>query len=274
MYQIDAFTSELFRGNPAAVCPLEAWLPDALMQSIAAENNLAETAFLVPRGPDWELRWFTPTLEVPLCGHATVAAAFTLFFELQKATGDSITFHSPHSGTLPVRRQGDVLVLDFPGFASTPCAADDAAARALLGDAAARATLGDALGEAPREVRLSESDRYLAVFEHASEVQALAPDMGSLTRLGKPVIATAPGAGGVDFVSRFFAPTLGVPEDPVTGSAHCVLIPFWGERLGKTEMRAQQLSPRGGELMCKLRGKRVDIGGRAVRYLRGTISIP
>lgn len=264
MFQIDAFTGELFRGNPAAVCPLDEWLPDSLMQSIAAENNLAETAFFVPRGADWELRWFTPTLEIPLCGHATVAAAFTLFFELQKVTGDAITFHSPHSGVLSVRRQGDLLVLDFPAFASTPCAAGDAAVAAL----------GAALGQAPREVRRSESDRYLAVFEHASEVQALAPDMGALMRLGAPVIATAPGTGGVDFVSRFFAPTVGVPEDPVTGSAHCVLIPFWSERLGKTELHARQISPRGGELWCKLRGKRVDIGGKAVRYLRGTISVP
>jgi PhzF family phenazine biosynthesis protein len=264
MYQIDAFTSELFRGNPAAVCPLDEWLPDALMQSIAAENNLSETAFFVPRGPDWELRWFTPVAEIPLCGHATVASAFTLFFELRKATGDVVTFHSPHSGILPVRRQGELLVLDFPALASTPCAAGDATVRAL----------GAALGSEPREVRLSANGRYLAVFERASEVQGLAPDMSGLAKVGTPVIVTAPGAGGVDFVSRFFAPTLGVPEDPVTGSAHCVLIPFWAERLGKGELRAQQISARGGELMCKLRGGRVDIGGKAVRYLRGTISIP
>jgi PhzF family phenazine biosynthesis protein len=263
MYQIDAFTSELFRGNPAAVCPLEEWLPDALMQSIAAENNLSETAFLVPRGPDWELRWFTPVSEIPLCGHATVASAFTLFFELARVAGDVVTFHSPHSGVLPVRRQGDVLVLDFPALASTPCAAGDASP----------SSLGAALGREPREVLKTENDRYLAVFERASDVQTLAPDMSALTRVGVPVIATAPGAGGVDFVSRFFAPTLGVPEDPVTGSAHCALIPFWAERLGKTEMRAQQVSARGGELACKLRGDRVDIGGKAVRYLRGTITI-
>lgn len=263
MYQIDAFTSELFRGNPAAVCPLEEWLPDALMQSIAAENNLSETAFFVPRGQDWELRWFTPMSEIPLCGHATVASAFTLFFELCKVAGDVVTFHSPHSGALPVRRQGDVLVLDFPAQASTPCTAGDATARAL----------GAALGREPHEVRLSESKRYLAVFERAADVQALAPDMSALARVGTPVIVTAPGAGGVDFVSRFFAPTLGIPEDPVTGSAHCVLIPFWAERLGKAELRAQQISARGGELTCKLRGNRVDIGGKAVRYLRGTITI-
>jgi PhzF family phenazine biosynthesis protein len=263
MYQIDAFTSELFRGNPAAVCPLDEWLPDALMQSIAAENNLSETAFFVPRGQDWELRWFTPMSEIPLCGHATVASAFTIFFELCKAAGDVVTFHSPHSGVLPVRRQGDVLVLDFPALASTPCAAGDANAHGL----------GAALGREPREVRLTENQRYLAVFERAADVQAMAPDMSALARAGAPVIVTAPGAGGVDFVSRFFAPTLGIPEDPVTGSAHCALIPFWAERLGKTEMRAQQISARGGELACKLRGDRVDIGGKAVRYLRGTITI-
>jgi PhzF family phenazine biosynthesis protein len=264
MYQIDAFTSELFRGNPAAVCPLDEWLPDALMQSIAAENNLSETAFFVPRGPDWELRWFTPAAEIPLCGHATVASAFTLFFELCTVAGDVVTFHSPHSGVLPVRRQGDVLVLDFPAIASAPCVAGDANVRGL----------GAALGREPREVRqTATTNRYLAVFERAADVQALAPDMTALSRLGGPVIVTAPGASGVDFVSRFFAPTLGIPEDPVTGSAHCVLIPFWAERLGKTELRAQQISARGGELMCKLRGDRVDIGGKAVRYLRGTITI-
>ncbi len=263
MYQVDAFTGELFRGNPAAVCPLEEWLPDPLMQSIAAENNLSETAFFVPKGEDWELRWFTPVSEIPLCGHATLASAFILFFELGKVAGDVVTFHSPHSGVLPVRRQGDVLVLDFPALASTPCATGDATVHAV----------GAALGRAPREVRLSENERYLAVFERAADVHALAPDMTALTQVGTPVIATAPGAGDVDFVSRFFAPTLGVPEDPVTGSAHCVLIPFWAERLGKTELRAQQVSARGGELTCKLRGNRVDIGGKAVRYLRGAITL-
>jgi PhzF family phenazine biosynthesis protein len=261
IYQIDAFTNELFRGNPAAVCPLDEWLPDHLMQKIAAENNLSETAFFVPRGRDWEIRWFTPLAEVALCGHATVATAYTVFCELGRTADDVVTFHSPHSGALPVRRQGDLFVLDFPAYTRTPCAADDAGAQAL----------GTALGKEPRERWLS--DRYLAVFERAADVQALAPDMTALLGVGKPVIATAPGAGGVDFVSRFFAPMLGIPEDPVTGSAHCTLIPFWAERLGKTELRAQQISPRGGELWCKQRGDRVDIGGRAVRYLQGMISI-
>jgi PhzF family phenazine biosynthesis protein len=263
IYQIDAFTSELFRGNPAAVCPLDEWLPDDLMQKIAAENNLSETAFFVPRDRDWEIRWFSPVAEVPLCGHATVATAYTVFCELGRMADDVVTFHSPHSGALPVRRQGDLFVLDFPAHASAPCAADDAGAQAL----------GTALSKAPHERWLSEGSRYLAVFEHAADVQALAPDMTALLALGKPVIATAPGAGGVDFVSRFFAPTLGIPEDPVTGSAHCALIPFWAERLGKTELRAQQISSRGGELSCKQRGDRVDIGGRAVRYLQGMIAI-
>lgn len=262
MYQIDAFTGELFRGNPAAVCPLEAWLPDALMQSIASENNLSETAFFVPSGSEWELRWFTPAAEIPLCGHATVAAAFTLFFELGQVAGDVVEFRSPHSGALPVRRRGELLVLDFPAHASTPCAAGEAR------------EVSAALGRAPRELLRADSGRYLAVFEHASEVRSLQPDMGALTRLGTPVIVTAPGADGVDFVSRFFAPTLGVPEDPVTGSAHCALIPFWAGRLGKNQLAARQLSRRGGELACELRGDRVDIAGKAVRYLRGTITIP
>ncbi len=263
IYQIDAFTSELFRGNPAAVCPLDEWLPDDLMQKIAAENNLSETAFFVPHGRDWELRWFTPIAEIPLCGHATVATAYTVFCELGHTADDVVTFHSPHSGALPVRRQGDLFVLDFPAHSSAPCAADDAGAQAM----------GAALGKEPHQRWLSERSCYLAVFEHAADVQALAPNTTALLGLGKPVIATAPGAGGVDFVSRFFAPTLGIPEDPVTGSAHCALIPFWAERLGKTELRAQQVSPRGGELSCKQRGDRVDIGGRAVRYLQGMISI-
>jgi PhzF family phenazine biosynthesis protein len=261
IYQIDAFTSELFHGNPAAVCPLEEWLPDPVMQSIAAENNLSETAFLVPRGQDWELRWFTPVAEIDLCGHATLAAAHVLFFERHAAVGDVITFHSPHSGALRVRRQGEVLVLDFPAYASTPCAASDVRA------------VGAALGKEPREVRMSVGKRHLAAFERDEDVQALAPDMTALAQLDISVIATAPGAHDVDFVSRFFAPTLGVPEDPVTGSAHCVLIPYWAERLGKTELRARQLSARGGELQVALRGDRVDIGGRAVRYLQGTITI-
>lgn len=263
IYQIDAFTSELFRGNPAAVCPLDEWLPDGLMQKIAAENNLSETAFFVPHGQGWEIRWFTPLAEVALCGHATVATAYTIFCELGRTADDVVTFHSPHSGALPVRRQGDLFVLDFPAYTSTPCAADDAGAQAL----------GAALGKQPRERWLTGNSRYMAVFEHAADVQALAPDMAAMVNLGKTVIATAPGTNGVDFVSRFFAPTLGIPEDPVTGSAHCALIPFWAERLGKTELEAQQISARGGELRCRSRGDRVDIGGRAVRYLQGMISI-
>jgi PhzF family phenazine biosynthesis protein len=262
IYQIDAFTSELFRGNPAAVCPLDAWLPDELMQKIAAENNLSETAFFVPRDQDWELRWFTPMAEIPLCGHATVATAFVIFRELGHP-GDIATFHSPHSGALPVRRQGERFVLDFPAFRNVPCAADDAGARILA----------KALGIAPRECWVSARSRYMAVFDDAADVHAMKPDMTALMGLDHPVIVTAPGAGGVDFVSRFFAPTLGIPEDPVTGSAHCALIPYWAERLGKTELRAQQVSPRGGELWCKHRGDRVDIAGAAVRYLHGMITV-
>ena len=262
IYQVDAFTSELFRGNPAAVCPLDEWLPDELMQKIAAENNLSETAFFVPRGHDWELRWFTPVAEVPLCGHATVATAFVVFCELGYG-GDVATFHSPHSGALPVRRQGDRFVLDFPVYTSTRCTADDAGAQILA----------RALGKEPRECWLSARSRYMAVFDSAADVHAMAPDMTALMGVGHPVMVTAPGDQGVDFVSRFFAPTLGIPEDPVTGSAHCALIPFWAERLGKAELRAQQVSPRGGELWCKHRGDRVDIGGSAVRYLQGVITV-
>ena len=259
IYQIDAFSSRLFGGNPAAVCPLAAWLPDQVMQAIAAENNLSETAFFVPRGPDYELRWFTPVVEVPLCGHATLAAAFTLFFELGHA-GDRVVFHSPHSGVLPVERRGDLLVLDFPAHASTP-GADDA-----------RQALAAALGAEPSELWVGANQYHMALFAREADVRAVTPDMSALARLGKQVIVTAPGDAS-DFVSRFFAPTMGIPEDPVTGSAHSVLLPFWAGRLDKRELHALQISARGGEIMGAVRGDRVEIGGRCVCYLRGQIRV-
>ncbi|HEV2691871.1 MAG TPA: PhzF family phenazine biosynthesis protein [Verrucomicrobiae bacterium] len=252
-YIVDAFTGRQFRGNPAAVCPLETWLPDATMQSIAAENNLSETAFTVPRGNGFDLRWFTPTVEVDLCGHATLATALVMFQERQ-FSGDTIEFHS-RSGVLHVSREGDILTLDFPALPALPCAMPEALVRGL--------------GTAPAEIYQSQD--YLAVFNTADEVRALRPDFVMLKTLKtRGVIATAPGED-CDFVSRFFAPPAGIDEDPVTGSAHCTLMPYWVSRLGRTKLFARQISARGGELFCDLQGDRVRIGGKAVLYLRGEI---
>lgn len=259
LYQIDAFTDELFRGNPAAVCPLEAWLPDPLMQSIAAENNLSETAFFVPRSDGaYELRWFTPACEIDLCGHATLASAVALFEELGY-DDDRITFHSPRSGRLEVARVGDKLELDFPARRPEPVGPDP--------------QLAVALGRAP--VQLWRADRFLAVYESEADVRALTPDFAALADIRDTVVATAPADDdGIDFVSRFFAPSKGVDEDPVTGSAHCVLTPYWADRLGKTELRARQISTRGGELWCRDSGDRVQIAGRGAIYLTGSIRLP
>lgn len=253
-YIVDAFASKPFQGNPAAVCPLKTWLSDATMQNIAAENNLSETAFFVPRGEEYDLRWFTPTLEIDLCGHATVASAFVLFTELGQR-GNAIRFHSK-SGPLAVARNESVFTLDFPSRPPAPCATPEALARGL--------------GKAPLQV-LKARD-YFAVFENEEDVRFLMPDFTALATLDEKVIVTAPGKD-CDFVSRFFAPTAGVPEDPVTGSAHCTLIPYWSQRLGKTKLFARQLSKRGGELFCELAGERVLIGGKAVLYSRGEIEI-
>jgi PhzF family phenazine biosynthesis protein len=253
-FVVDAFASKLFRGNPAGICPLTKWLDDALMQNIAAENNLAETAFFVPRGDDYDLRWFTPTVEIDLCGHATLASAFILFSELG-FRGDTVHFHSK-SGRLTVSRNGNVLTLDFPSRPPAPCTAPEALVKGL--------------GKEPSEI-LKARD-YFALFANAEDVRALQPDFGLLGTLDQKVIVTAPGVD-CDFVSRFFAPTAGVNEDPVTGSAHCTLIPYWSKRLGKKKLFARQLSKRGGELFCEDAGERVRIGGNAVLYSRGEIEL-
>lgn len=257
IFQIDAFSSRLFAGNPAAVCPLEAWLPDHVMQDIAAENNLAETAFFVPEGGGYRLRWFTPTVEVALCGHATLAAAWVILNRLRDGL-DSVAFET-RSGELTVRRLGELYSLDLPARPPQPCQAHP--------------RLVEALGAAPLEV-LAARD-YLVVYQSEEQVVTLRPDMELLSTVDRfAVIATAPGIGGVDFVSRFFAPSQGVAEDPVTGSAHCTLIPYWSRRLNKSSLRALQVSRRGGELWCENRGDRVLISGHAVPYLEGTIGIP
>ena len=254
-YHIDAFTSAPFAGNPAGVCPLEAWLPDATLQKIAAENNLSETAFFVPAGDHYDLRWFTPAIEIDLCGHATLASGYVLTHYLGFA-GDVIRFETK-SGTLLVERQGDILTLDFPSRPGEQRAAPEALVKGL--------------GKAPQEVYLARD--YLAVFPSQADILAIQPDQEQLVQLEcLGIIVTAPGEG-VDFVSRFFAPRAGVPEDPVTGSSHCTLIPYWAKRLGKTKLTARQLSGRGGELFCSLVGERVKIGGQAVTYLKGELEV-
>jgi PhzF family phenazine biosynthesis protein len=256
LYQVDAFTREVFSGNPAAVCPLEHWLPEATMQSIAAENNLSETAFFVREGDGYHLRWFTPAVEVDLCGHATLASAWVLFNKLGHAD-DSVTFHTL-SGKLEVVRQGDLLVMDFPARPANPvepCAG-----------------LLEALGGTPEAV-LAARD-HLVVYATAAEVRELKPDMARLQGADSyAAIATAPGEGDYDCVSRFFAPAQGVPEDPVTGSAHCTIVPYWAERLGKSTIRAYQASSRGGELICEVQGDRIAIAGNCSFYMQGTIEI-
>jgi predicted PhzF superfamily epimerase YddE/YHI9 len=231
-------------------------LPDATLQAIAAENNLAETAFFVREDGGWALRWFTPVVEVDLCGHATLATAHLIFSRL--APGLARARFTTRSGVLEVSKQGDLLALDFP---SRPAARIDD-----------DGSLGKALGREPAEVWKARD--VLAVFETAAEVMALRPDMTAVATLDAfAVCVTAPGGPGVDFVSRFFAPAKGIPEDPVTGSAHCTLIPFWAKRLGKPKLSARQVSARGGELTCEDRGERVSIAGRAVLYLEGSIYI-
>lgn len=254
IYQVDAFTNEVFKGNPAAVCPLENWLETELMQKIALENNLSETAFFVKKDDVYEIRWFTPTYEIDLCGHATLASAFVIF-EVLKAETELVKFHSHKSGELLVEKNGDRLTLDFPSRPVSPIEIPEG--------------LVEAIGKEPKEV-LKARD-YFLVYENEQEILDISPNFSRLLEVGgHGFIVTAKGENS-DFVSRFFAPEVGVFEDPVTGSAHCNLIPFWAERLGKTEMFARQVSARSGELFCELKGDRVKIGGNAVLYLKGEI---
>lgn len=255
-YEVAAFTGRPFAGNPAGVCLVRESLADALMQRIAAENNLSETAFLISEGETWRLRWFTPTVEIDLCGHATLATAHVLWHEL-RAAGDRLVFRTK-SGDVAVDRDAEWLVLDFP---SRPPRVSPPPAG-----------LWAALGAEPREFLRARDG--LCIFASEGEVAALRPDFAALARLDlHAVIVTAPGRE-TDFVSRFFAPAAGVNEDPVTGSAHCTLIPFWAERLGRPRLAARQISARGGELRCEHRAGRVGIGGQAVTYLRGEVEVP
>lgn len=256
-FHVDAFTGEVFAGNPAGVCLLEGWLHDDILQLIAAENRLSETAFLVGNGCSYELRWFTPESEIDLCGHATLASAFVLHTHTAVRAEDELVFQT-QSGILTVRRNGDLFTLDFPARPGKPCPC--------------LSELTESLGRQPETV-LSSRD-LLAVFPNREIIEQLRPDFSRLAGLDcLGVIVTAPD-DKVDFVSRFFAPGAGVPEDPVTGSSHCTLVPYWAERLGKNTLRALQVSRRGGELYCENLGERVLISGRAVEYLRGTLHVP
>jgi PhzF family phenazine biosynthesis protein len=255
IYQVDAFSDQLFGGNPAAVCPLKEWLPAPQMQKIAAENNLAETAFFIPQGKDFELRWFTPEAEVDLCGHATLATAHVLFSQLN-FKGDTIHFHTMKAGTLTVSRRDDLYTLDFPSRVPQSCEVP--------------AGLIEALG-GKEPVAVLRSRDYFIVYETEADVLALVPNFAALSRIESlGFVVTAPGDNS-DFVSRFFAPSAGIDEDPVTGSAHCNLIPYWAERLGKFKLHAYQVSARRGELWCENKGDRVLMSGKAVTYLKGEI---
>ena len=266
LFQVDAFADRPFVGNPAAVCPLEAWLDDATMQAIALENNLSETAFFVPRpagdGVDGEceldLRWFTPAAEVDLCGHATLASAHVVLTRLAPGA-ERVGFHT-RSGRLEVERAGSGYAMDLPSQPPAPANPPPG--------------LVDALGRPPSAV-LKASWYWLAVYDTEQDVRAVSPDFRALAGLGVEVIVTAPADdAGLDFVSRMFAPAVGVDEDPVTGSAHCTLTPYWVERLGRNPLRARQVSSRGGELGCELRGERVRLTGDAVLVLEGELLLP
>jgi PhzF family phenazine biosynthesis protein len=258
IFQVDAFTSTPFGGNPAAVVPLEAWLPDKTMLKIAAENNLSETAFFVKEGDKYHIRWFTPTIEVNLCGHATLASSHVIFNEL-KLEDAFIPFHSDRSGHLGVEKHGDKLVLDFPAYPLTETEQSD--------------ELAQAVGIVPARVYESQGNMVFMRVESEEEIRALEPDFNALLQIPyDEVIVTAPG-DDCDFASRMFAPKIGIPEDPVTGAIHCSLIPYWAEELGKDTLFARQVSKRGGELFCESTGERVKIGGHAVTFLKGEIYV-
>lgn len=258
-YVIDTFTANRFRGNPAGVCLLDDWLPDGVMRSIAMENNLAETAFFVENDDGYHLRWFTPTQEVPLCGHATLASAFTIFTHL-RPEAQEVAFRTL-SGRLTVTRDQDWLEIDMPCLRPVP----------LEGPPPAMSDALDA--DAMQTLRVDADPNYLVILPDEATVRHLRPDLASLARFHPYGVAISAPGEHVDFVSRYFAPSYGIPEDPVTGSTHAALTPYWADRLGHSELRAAQLSPRGGHLRCRLEGDRVYVAGQAVEYLEGTIQV-
>ena len=254
-YHVDAFASRVFEGNPAAVVPLASWLDDAILQAIAAENNLAATAFFVPSARGFHVRWFTPFTEVDLCGHATLATAHVLFAHLGHG-GPALTFET-RSGDLIVQRQGQLLVMEFPARPPRPCTPPEALLKGVV----------------QHPVDVLAADDYVVVFDSEAVIRAITPDHAQLCTIDlRGVIVTAPGQEG-DFVSRFFAPKYGIPEDPVTGSAHCALAPYWAARLGTTTLKAKQLSKRGGEVLCEVHGNRVMLSGRAVTFMEAECAI-
>ncbi len=257
IYQADAFTNQLFGGNPAAVCPLTAWLPDETMQKIAIENNLAETAFFIKIPTGFHLRWFTPEYEIDLCGHATLATAHIIFTELGY-TEDAIIFDTQKAGMLKVTKNDNLYTLDFPSRPPYPAEMPEGLLEGL---------------NHKMPVHVLRSRDYFLVYDNEQDIIDMQPNHFLLSKIDAvDIIITAPGKD-VDFVSRFFAPAAGVPEDPVTGSAHCNLIPYWAEKLGKTQLHAYQLSSRKGELWCEHKGDRVLMSGEAVTYLKGEIYI-
>ena len=257
IWQVDAFATKVFAGNPAAVCWLDEWLDDGVLQALAAENNLSETAFLVPRGGEIELRWFTPLAEVALCGHATLAAAKVLF-DLRGWKEESIRFRTRQRGVLTVAKRGEWFEMDFPALPATPVQTP--------------AGLAAALGIEPRRV-LESTDDWLVVLDDEAAVRNLKPDLASAAKFNCRCLVPTARGDAADFVSRAFAPRIGIPEDPVTGSAHCALAPYWTGVLGKDELRAFQVSARGGEVRCRVAGDRVKLAGQAVVFLEGTISV-
>ncbi|MEJ7848444.1 MAG: PhzF family phenazine biosynthesis protein [Pyrinomonadaceae bacterium] len=258
IFQVDAFTSKPFGGNPAAVVPLMEWLPDETMLKIAAENNLSETAFFVKEGEAYHIRWLTPAIEVNLCGHATLASAHVIFNCLYLEES-YIKFHSDRSGELGVAKDGDLMILDFPSYP--------------MNEIEQSAELAQAVGKIPLRMWESQGNMVFLLMESESDIRALEPDQSTLAKIEfDEVIVTAPGDDS-DFVSRMFAPRIGIPEDPVTGAIHCSLIPYWAEQLGKDKLFARQVSERGGELFCELKGDRVRIGGHATLYLKGEIYV-
>ena len=257
IYQIDAFTNRRFSGNPAAVMPMSEFPSNEMMLAIARENNLSETAFLIPQSGDYRLRWFTPAVEVPLCGHATLASAAVVMERLETGR-DKVVFHSA-SGPLTVRRSGARYIMNFPSRLSEPTDSP--------------VGLAEALGAVPVEVWVN-SFNYMAVLENEQVVRRLVPDMPAIARIDRPgVIVTALADNTHDFVSRYFAPAKGIPEDPVTGAAHCMLTPYWAKRLGRSELHAFQASPRGGEMVCRLCNDRVELQGNCVFYMEGEVEM-
>lgn len=259
IFHVNAFSDKPFRGNPAAVCPLATWLDDGWLLAVAAENNLSETAYFVPEGDHYRLRWFTPKCEVNLCGHATLATALVLLTILEPQR-DLVRF-ATRSGMLMVQREGDALSMDFPALPPWTCAKPPA-------------ELGNGLGRSASPVSVLQiKDNYFVVYESEEEVRRVAPNFALLEGLHPAGVAiTAPGTQA-DFVSRYFAPSYGIPEDHVTGSTHCSLVPYWSQRLGKASLHAQQVSERGGELWCKLAGDRVTLKGKAALTLQGSLLI-